>query len=223
MKTLKKSKTDLINFIFQLAKEQSEKSGVLNIHLIIEMLQKHFAERLSSRLPVIAIYSIYEILVPVLKRYEGKRLLPLQTHTSADKHGFGDIEIYSANGQPFEIVEIKHNIPIDEYLIFDIVKKIENIPVDRYYILTTFPGGFAEEEVERAVNDFIIQVKTQRGLDIIANGIIPTLKYYLRFIDDYSLFVQSYTRNLTADARNSTEIKAFHIDKWIEILREYKI
>ncbi len=209
--------------VFQLAKKQIANSGVLNIHLIIEMLQKHFAGKLSSRLPVIAIYSIYEILIPNSKRYENKRLLPLQVHTSADKHGFGDIEIYGENGEPFEIVEIKHNIPIDEYLIFDIVKKTENAPVDRYYILTTFPGGFADKQVEKTVHEFIIQVKAQKGIDIIANGIIPTLKYYLRFIDDYHFFVESYTNNLIEDARNSTETKTFHIDNWIKILREYSI
>ncbi|HEY86099.1 MAG TPA: DNA methyltransferase [Chloroflexi bacterium] len=209
--------------IFQLAKKQSGRSGVLNINLIIEMLQRHFAEKLSSRLPVVAIYSIYEILVPNLKRYDNKRLLPLQVHTSSDKHGFGDIEIYGDDGKPFEIIDIKHNISIDADLIFDIIKKTTTTSIDRYYILTTFPDGFETKEIEKAVNEFIIQTKTQKKIDIIANGIIPTLKYYLRFIDDYNLFIKKYTNNLVKDAKNSTEIKTFHIDKWIKILKEYKI
>ncbi len=208
--------------VFQSAEEQNEDVYVLNINLIIEMLQKHFSEKLSSRLPVIAIYSVYEILIPNSKRYENKKLLSLQVHTSSDKHGFGDIEIYDDKDEPFEIVEIKHNIPIDKYLIFDIVKKIEQTKINRYYILTTFQEGFETKETEKFVNEFILQIKRQKGVDIIANGIIPTLKYYLRFIDDYNLFVRSYTKNLINDAKNSTEIKTFHIEKWIEILKEYK-
>lgn len=209
--------------ILQSASKQFKTIGTLNINLILEMLQKHFSEKLSSRLPVIAIYSIYQILIPILKRYENKKLLPLQVHTSSDKHGFGDIEIYTKNNKPFEIVEIKHNIPLDKYLIFDIVKKTESTTIDRYYILTTYKAGFENEEIEKSVNKFIMQIKQQKGIDIIANGIITTLKYYLRFIDDYKQFIKIYTQNLVNDTKTSTEVKSFHIEKWVEILKEYKI
>lgn len=201
--------------------KEFQKIGTLNINIILEMLQKHFAIKLSSRLPVIAIYSIYQILIPVLKRYENKKLVSLQVHTSSDKHSFGDIEVYTKANKPFEIVEIKHNIPLDKYLIFDIVKKTENTPIDRYYILTTFKAGFENEETEKSVNEFIMQIKQSKGIDIIANGIITTLKYYLRFIDDYKQFVKAYTDNLIKDSKNSTEVKSFHIEKWTEILKEY--
>ncbi len=201
--------------------KEFQKIGTLNINIILEMLQKHFAIKLSSRLPVIAIYSIYQILIPVLKRYENKKLVSLQVHTSSDKHSFGDIEVYTKANKPFEIVEIKHNIPLDKYLIFDIVKKTENTPIDRYYILTTFKSGFENEVTEKSVNEFIMQIKQSKGIDIIANGIITTLKYYLRFIDDYKQFVKAYTDNLIKDSKNSTEVKSFHIEKWTEILKEY--
>lgn len=201
--------------------KEFQKIGTLNINIILEMLQKHFAIKLSSRLPVIAIYSIYQILIPILKRYENKKLVSLQVHTSSDKHGFGDIEIYTKTNKPFEIVEIKHNIPLDKYLIFDIVKKTENTEIDRYYILTTFKSGFENEVTEKSVNEFIMQIKQSKGIDIIANGIITTLKYYLRFIDDYKQFVKAYTDNLIKDSKNSTEVKSFHIEKWTEILKEY--
>lgn len=209
--------------LFELAKSQSLKITALNIYLVLEMLKKHFAVKLGSRLPVIAIYSIYEILLPKFERFKDKRLLPLQSHTSSDKHGFGDIEIYDRENNPFEIIEIKHNIPIDTYLIFDVVKKTQNVKINRYYILTTFQNGFADEETEKAVTEYILQIKRQTNLDIIANGIITTLKYYLRFIDDYGEFVKIYTKNLIEDAKNSTEVKSFHLEKWNEILEAYKI
>lgn len=209
--------------IFQVSQIQSSAIKILNIQTVLEILQKHFAQKLSSRLPVIAIYSIYEILLPKFERYKGKKLLPLQSHTSSDKHGFGDVEIYDRDFKPFEIIEIKHNIPIDKYLIFDIVKKTQNTEINRYYILTTFQNGFADTETEKAVAEYILQIKQQTNLDIIANGIISTLKYYLRFVDDCGEFISIYTKNLINDARNSTEVKNFHLEKWNEILEAYKI
>lgn len=209
--------------ILEKAAQEFKKIGTLNIYIILEMMQKHFTEKLSSRLPVIAIYSIYQILIPILKRYENKKLIDLHVHTSSDKHGFGDIEVYTNSNKPFEVVEIKHNIPLDKYLIFDIVKKTENTSIDRYYILTTYKSGFENEGIEKSVNEFIMQIKQSKGIDIIANGIITTLKYYLRFIDDYTLFIKAYTDNLIQDSKNSTEIKTFHIKRWIDILKEYGI
>ncbi len=122
-KLIKLSEKEAI--LFELAGEQSQATFSLNIHLVLEMLREHFAAKLSSRLPVVAVYSVYEILLPKFERFKNKKLLPLQSHTSSDKHGFGDIEIYDENDNPFEIIEIKHNIPIDKYLIFDIVKKTQ--------------------------------------------------------------------------------------------------
>lgn len=209
--------------LFESTNLQTENLETLNIHLIIKMLQEHFDTKQSSRLPVVAIYAIYEILLPKFERYKDKKLVILQVHTSSDKHGFGDIEIYTTDNQPFEIVEIKHNIPIDKYLIFDIAKKTQHIKIDRYYILTTFFGGFASAESEKEVTEYILELKKTQGIDIIANGIITTLKYYLRFIDNYQEFIDVYTQNLIKDAKNSTEIKNFHLEKWAEILKKYEL
>lgn len=198
-----------------------KKTEILNIHLIIKMLQEHFNIKQSSRLPVVAIYSIYEILLPKFERFKHKKLIELQVHTSADKKGYGDIEIYNLDNQPFEIVEIKHNIPIDKYLIFDIAKKTQNIKIDRYYILTTFENGFINNNTEREVTEFIFKLNKERGIDIIANGIISTLKYYLRFMDNYHEFIDIYTKNLIKEAKKSTEIKKFHIKNWTDIVKKH--
>lgn len=197
---------------------KNNKTGILNINLILQMLNEHFNTELSSRLPVIAIYSIYQELLPMLKRYKNTKLINLQVHTSSDKKGFGDIEIYKKNGLPFEIVEVKHNIPIDKYLIFDIVKKTEKTKINRYYILTTFPNGFKNKKQEEQIQKFIMEILKNRNIDIIANGILTTLKYYLRFIDDYNHFLNTYTDNLIKDARNSTDIKDLHIENWNKII-----
>lgn len=194
---------------------------IININSVLKMLERHFEMKLSSRLPVIAIYSVYQQLFKEVKRYEKKKLRTLNVHTSSDKHGYGDIEIWNIDETPFEMVEIKHKISIDRNLIFDIVKKSEGTTIERYYILTTAKENFTSVEEEDYINKFILKIKKDSGLEIIANGIYYTLKYYLRFIDDYKEFIRAYTDNLIKDAKNSTEVKAYHITEWQKILKEH--
>ncbi|MDW8295560.1 MAG: hypothetical protein RMJ97_01630 [Raineya sp.] len=195
----------------------------INIYSVLQLLKEFFSTPQSSRLPVIAIYSIYEVLMNKFERYKDKKLLPLQVHTSPDKHTLGDIEIYTESNQPFEIIEIKHNIPIEKNIILDVCKKISNLPVNRYYILTTFENTFSDAETEMQIVSYISEILKQTGTEIIVNGIIASLKYYLRFIDDYTMFLQSYTDNLKTDFLNSTEIKSFHLSVWQELLEKYEI
>ena len=121
------------------------------------------------------------------------------------------------------MVEIKHNIPIDRNSIFDIAKKCKDTTIERYYILTTYEGCFSSSEEEIFVNKFVLKIKKDSGLEIIANGIIPSLKYYMRFIEDYTNFIKSYTLNLIEDSKNSTEVKEEHIIKWQELLKEHSL
>ncbi len=160
--------------LFDRVAEATSVYRVININTIIEMLEEHFESRLSSRLPVIAIYSVYQQLFKTSKRYEDKILRPLNVHTSSDKHGYGDIEVWNADDTPFEMVEIKHNIPIDRGLIFDVTKKSGNTTIQRYYILTTYENSFESVDEERYINNLILKIKQENDLEIIANGIIVT-------------------------------------------------
>ncbi len=142
--------------VFDETVETADFSDVININTVIGMLKEHFESRLSSRLPVIAIFSVYQQLFKTVKRFENKVLRPLNVHTSSDKHGYGDVEIWNMNDTPFELVEIKHNIPIDRNLIFDVVKKSENTTIERYYILTTYEDCFTSSDEEEYINKFIL-------------------------------------------------------------------
>lgn len=195
--------------------------GIYNINTVINILEKHFESNKGSRLPVIAIYTIYSMLLETVNRYKDKILKPLNVHTSSDKRGYGDIEIYNSDNSPFEIIEIKHNIPINHNMIFDIIKKAKNTSIQRYYILTTFKDCFAAAQEEEKVNSFCINSKREYDLEIIANGIIQSIKYYLRFIDDYHNFIKYYTLNLIEDSKVSTEIRSDHITLLNNILKEY--
>ncbi len=207
--------------VFSETLEVANSVNIININRVMKMVERHLEEPLSSRLPVIVIFAIYKQLFKTIRRFENKILLSLNVHTSADKHGYGDIEIRDNHNNPFEILEIKHNIPIDRNMILDIVKKSANTTIQRYYILTTYKDCFINKDEEEFINELILNIKTERGLEIIANGIVNTLKYYLRFIEDYHEFIHTYTEELVRDARSSTEVKDSHIQAWQKILQQY--
>lgn len=52
---------------------------------------------------------------------------------------------------------------------------------------------------------------------------MTSLKYYLRFIDNYNDFLKLYTINLVEDSKISSEINSEHINLWREILEENNV
>jgi len=200
-------------------------TGRLPINLIIKCLISHFFKKYyvsgSSRLPVIAIYSIYEILIKDVARYSGKKLKPLKSHVSPDMRSgaIGDIEIINKNSRYFEAVEIKHNIPIDSIIIRDAYEKFKHTSITRYYLLTTAEPNIKKGE-EKKIKELIKEIKAEHGCEIIVNGIIPSLKYYLRLLKNPIGFIERYTSNLNLEFSRTTEIKREHIKAWIKISEE---
>lgn len=193
----------------------------LSINLIIEILMSFINTKYhisgGSKLPVIAIHSIYEILIKELKRYENSELKKLGSHTSSDKtsQSSGDIEVFK-EGVLFESVEVKFDIKIDLHLVIRAIEKIIKFNPKRYYILSTH--GIKEEhkdEIQKLIND----LKTKHGCQLIINGLIPSLKYYLRLIDNLSTFLTFYSKNIIEDK----ELKTIHKQKWLEIMKDLSL
>ncbi len=200
----------------------------LTINLIIEDLKEHFFTKYknagASRLPVIAIYSIYEILLKDIARYKGKKLLPLKSHVASDIKAkeIGDVEIIDGKRKSiFEGVEIKHGIPIDFLIVRDAYEKIKDIPIERYYILTT-----AEPNIKRGEGKKVLQlvneIRKNHGCEIVVNGLILSLKYYLRLVRNLDEFMARYSKNIKIEASVSTVIKLEHLEKWNEIIKGLK-
>lgn len=82
----------------------------------------------AARLPVVAIYAIYRLMLPEVELYQNTILAALESHTSADSKSksFGDIEVLH-QGVAFEAVEIKHNKPISPDLVVAVYNKIKKL------------------------------------------------------------------------------------------------
>jgi DNA (cytosine-5)-methyltransferase 1 len=192
----------------------------LAIPQIVEAIQAHIYHRYrvsgGARLPVLAIYSVYQFLVEDVKRYTGKTLAPLETHTSPDarSRAMGDIEVLNDDKSCFEAVEIKHNRPITVSTIGMVYRKIQDRPVDRYYILTTNEPNLENPE---AVYAKIAEIKHLHSCHILVNGVLPSLKYYLRMMSQPDKFIDVYTQCLEDEFRRSSGIKREHLEVWANI------
>jgi len=174
----------------------------LSINDIIALLEKHFHRQYkckgASRLPVIALYAVYQCLIEELKRYEDKNLLPLENHTSADSQSgrMGDIDIVNSDNSPFEAVEVKFDIPISNNIVEIAKEKIEVSKITRYYILST--AEIVKSDAEQ-ISNTVKQIKNIHGCQLVINGVKASLNYYLRLIENPSKFVENYTILLATD------------------------
>ena len=191
----------------------------LPIVTIIDLLTKHSTAKYSaegaSRLPVLALYAAYECLIQETKRFKDKRLLTLESHTSADVRSgrIGDIDVVNENGKAFEAVEVKHGIPISAQLVRDAFEKFKSTQVSRYYLLSTANIKLAEKESIEAEID---RIKDIHGCHVIVNGLTNSLAYYLRLLDDTALFIECYVNLVELDAA----LKYEHKQQWNTIISE---
>ena len=197
-------------------------TGQLTIANVIKALRRHFFTKYkgagASRLPVLAIYSVYAVSMKD-EEYADKRLLPLKSHTTSDlkSSSVGDIEIVDAQENFYEAVEVKHNIAITPTLVEDAFAKFQRLSLDRYYLLTTAsPNSTNEAKLE----ELAMQIRNTHGCEVIVNGVLPTIQYYLRRGKRTAAFTAAYTQALQDDFATSTDLKQVHLERWNEILIE---
>ena len=183
---------------------------------ITKLFETHFFYKYkdskgASRLPVLALYAIYTVLLEELNRFNGKILKPLEAHSAADAQtgAIGDIEVVDAEGTAFEAIEVKHGLQITTAMVDSAKQKIRGSQVDRYYILTTHPQHEPDEDILREVEN----VKKLLGCQLIVNGVIPSIKYYLRMLTNPGAVLPAYVQKLEADEAIGFE----HRDVWNKI------
>lgn len=197
-----------------------KRESQLNIKDILNLLSKHFYYKYSSRgasiLPVVAFYTIYQSLLEEMSRYKDKHLEELGSHYSSDKssQAAGDIVIKNnEDNSHYEIVEVKFGIKINEIMLEDAYSKIKPTNTQRYYILSTEEPTLIEKEYfEKRIEE----IKEEHGCQVIVNGLMKTLNYYLRLIENTDKFVERYIKNINSNP----EINYEHRVSWNRIVNE---
>lgn len=190
----------------------------LNITTVINCLEAHFNHKYktfgASKLPVIAFYAIYLRLVEEVERYKNCSLKDLGSHTASDRTSktAGDIEIFDKKKSVIEAIEIKYGKPINLQMILNAKDKILKYHPRRYYIFST---AYIDKADEIKIQEEIELIAINHGCQVIVNGIIPTLKYYLRLITSVEKFVEDYSKLVEQDK----ELQAIHKIQWNNILK----
>ena len=219
--------SDLMTYLLKLVQKKALENKViitplsnpekLNIDDIITVLNSHFdfdyKTHGGSKLPVIAFYAIFQNILKEISRYNGCYLGSLNSHTTSDltSKSSGDIEIYDCSNNLFESIEIKHNKVIDITVLRIAIEKIYKFNPKRYCIFSF--SGIKEsdfDEIQRETKS----VESNHGCQIIVNGIIPTIKYYLRLISSLPDFIENYRYLVEKD----TELTKTHKDKLVKLL-----
>jgi len=189
-----------------------------DISTIVELFRLHFfrpykGSKGASRLPVLALHAIYSVMVPELRRYAGKTVVALNAHSAADSQtgSIGDIEVSDdTTGEIFEAVEVKHTLPIVEAIAADVQLKVMDKSISRYYILTTHSNCEPDDGAKKIIEN----IKTVYDCQVIANGVMPTIRYYLRLLEDPSTIFPAYVELLKSDKSIAHE----HRTAWNEVI-----
>jgi DNA (cytosine-5)-methyltransferase 1 len=195
--------------------KDSEKLSIQTIHV---SLSEHFYTKYKtsggSKLPVLALFAVYKSLISEVGRYKSCTLAPLGSHTASDRTSktAGDIEIFKQE-KLFEAIEVKLDKPIDANMVRIAIEKIKRYNPDRYYILSYE----IKETDKEIITKLIEEIKKKHGCQIIINGLLPTIKYYLRLINSLDDFIKNYSFFVEID----TELKKIHKEKWNELVEKY--
>ena len=163
----------------------------------------------ASKIPVIAVYSIYKSLLLYQKKYDNCTLKDLGFHTTSDRtsKSSGDIEIFNSENELIESVEVKMNISIDDHLINIVFEKIKKFNPNYYYIITTNEVNVVE------FSEKILEIFNKHGCELVIFNFYEFLEKYLGLIDKND-FLNQFSKIIV----NDTELKIIHKEKWRDIV-----
>ena len=172
----------------------------LSVERTVNLIERHLGisyRHNAPRLPQLVIYAAYQRLVQTVGRYSGMTLERLERMKSADRKSgtVGDI-VVTQDGAAIEAVEVKFNQNVAFIHVAEAIDKVRAEAVRRYYILST--QGIAPED-EAAIEKRRKEFLAQNGCEIIINGVLDTLAYYLRLLPTTTEFIFAYADLLEND------------------------
>lgn len=118
--------------------------------------------------------------------------------------------------EAYEAVEVKLGKPVELAMVNTAYEKFMNTRLSRYHILSTAGVLAAERE---PIARKILKIKQIHGYQVIVNGVLETLAYYLRIVQDTGRFLEIYTNLMPSDETIRYEHKA----AWNQIAANYTL
>jgi DNA (cytosine-5)-methyltransferase 1 len=98
-------------------------------------------------------------------------------------------------------------------MVLDAYDKFKQYPTNRYYLLSTRNSD--SDELKKILK-YTNLIEKKHGCQVIVNGIIHSLKYYLRLLNNTNVFLEKYANNLNKDI----VIKAEQKRLWNQIIKQ---
>jgi DNA (cytosine-5)-methyltransferase 1 len=191
----------------------------LSINAIQILLDVHFTGRTYSknapRLPQLAIYAIYQAMMSKVERFAGQSLQPIARMKAADRKAgtVGDIVVTSGS-LPWEAVEVKFKQPITLVHVAEAIEKVRAASVSRYYLLST--AGILDSDLS-SIRTRQAEFLKHNGCEIIVNGVLESIAYYLRMLPNTTEFISNYAALVESDPDTDYEHRVF----WNEVCETY--
>ncbi len=94
------------------------------------------------------------------------------------------------------------------------IDKIKKPNPERYHVLSW--TGIKESGKKESAG-LMEAVKIEHGCQLIINGAVPTLKYYLRLITSLDGFIENHNEAIGLGSK----LKKAHKDKWGQLIEKY--
>lgn len=195
--------------------ENSESVSILQlVNILNAQFHNNYGTSGAAKLPMLAFHAIYQILLKELNKFSGCSLPAIGSYTASDRTSktAGDLEVFDSTDSLQEAIEIKLSIPIDIHMVRRAKEKIYKFNPKRYYILST------AEVLQSDIHDIYVEIdeiKREHGCQLILNGVLHTLKYYLRLIDNVEEFISIYSNLIEIDS----ELKFIHKQYWAQQIK----
>ena len=148
--------------------------NALSAESIVSLIEQHLNLKRSSRLPVLVVAAAYQAAQSRL----GERVLPLQSHTAADKQSgsLGDLEITLVNDQQ---IVTSYEMKTRKVTIEDIAHALDKLLAsdqqpDNYIFITTKP-------IDNEVQEYAASIYEETGVEFVVLDCIGFLRHFLHF------------------------------------------
>ena len=188
LKVRKSENMKLKNYFFD---SPIKEMGLIDVSKVLEKINKIEGCGLSV-VPVITVHTLISMIQPYL--WPSMTIKPLKEHTAPDGHtgSYGDVEGFDAS-EPLLVIEIKHNLNINDTIVDIFDKKTKELNIKLKYILTT--AGISRR-VDR--NNISIDTVTSFIMNNLQNVLIYDASICLKFIIELRKNLTEY-RNLSPE------------------------
>jgi DNA (cytosine-5)-methyltransferase 1 len=189
------------------------------IDQITRLVGEHFTSDSEgvSLLPALVTYSIYQCLIEESIRFKNKQVSLRYTANRSRQDSIEDLVTIENNGKPFEVIVVRNRRSITAQVIKSNFSRFENTEIRHFYFLTTAkPYVRPNERVK--IQDLVHRLETERNCEICIDGVLPTIKYYLRVLRDPTFFWQRYLDNQKSVSLALTDPNKTHLKRWQSIL-----